>query len=63
MNQVIRGWQEVLQLMKPGDRWEVYISPDLGYGAKGAGGSIGPNELLVFEVALLEIKPAQGSTE
>ena len=63
VNQVIRGWQEVLQLMKPGDRWEVYISPDLGYGAKGAGGSIGRNELLVFEVALLEIKPAQGSTE
>lgn len=63
VNQVIRGWQEVLQLMKPGDRWEVYISPDLGYGPNGAGGSIGPNELLVFEVALLEIKPAQGSTE
>ena len=38
VNQVIRGWQEVLQLMKPGDRWEVFISPDLGYGASGAGG-------------------------
>ena len=63
VNQVIRGWQEVLQLMKPGDRWEVFISPDLGYGASGAGGSIGPNELLVFEVDLIEIKPAQGSTE
>ena len=35
VNQVIRGWQEVLQLMKPGDRWEVYISPDLGYGPNG----------------------------
>ncbi len=63
VNQVIRGWQEVLQLMKPGDRWEVYISPDLGYGETGAGGSIGPNELLVFEVDLVEVKPARVSTE
>ena len=63
VNRVIRGWQEVLQLMKPGARWEVYISPGLGYGERGAGGSIGPNELLVFEVELIEVKLAQGSTE
>ena len=63
VNQVIRGWQEVLQLMKPGDRWEVYIAPGLGYGERGAGASIGPNELLVFEVDLIEVKPAQASTE
>ena len=63
VNQVIRGWQEVLQLMKPGDRWEVYVSPELGYGERGASGSIGPNELLVFEVNLIEVKPAQGNTE
>lgn len=63
VNQVIRGWQEVLQLMKPGDRWEVYISPDLGYGSRGAGGAIGPNELLIFEVDLVEVKQANESTE
>ena len=63
VNQVIAGWQEVLQLMKPGDRWEVYISPELAYGERGAGATIGPNELLIFEVDLLEVKSAQESTE
>ena len=49
--------------MKPGARWEVYISPELGYGERGAGGTIGPNELLIFEVELIEVKLAQESTE
>ena len=63
VNQVIRGWQEALVLMKPGDRWEVCVPPALGYGPTGAGSMIGPNHALIFEISLIEIKPAQASTQ
>lgn len=53
---VIKGWQEILPLMKTGGKWKVAIPSDLAYGERGAGGSIGPNEPLVFEIELLEIK-------
>lgn len=53
---IIPGWQEALQLMKEGDRWEVIIPSELAYGERGAGGVIGPNETLVFEIELLEVK-------
>ncbi len=53
---VIKGWQEALPLMKEGAKWELYIPPALAYGARGSGGRIGPNQTLVFEVELLEIK-------
>lgn len=56
VGQVIPGWTEVLKLMKPGDKWAVVIPPHLGYGARGAGGVIGPNEVLLFDVELLEVK-------
>jgi len=56
VNQVISGWQEALQLMPVGSEWMVYIPADLAYGPAGAGGSIGPNEALVFKVELLEIE-------
>ena len=52
---VIRGWTEALQLMSVGSKWRLVIPPDLAYGDRGAGGLIGPNETLVFEVELLEI--------
>ena len=52
---VIEGWQEILPLMSVGARWQVVIPPKLAYGVRGAGGSIGPNETLVFEIELLEI--------
>jgi len=55
---VIRGWTEILQLMTPGDKWKVYIPSELGYGERGAGGSIPGNAILVFEINLLNIKPA-----
>lgn len=55
LNGVIRGWTETLPLMKEGDKWEVVIPPELGYGAAGAGGAIGPDETLVFEIELLKI--------
>ena len=53
---IIPGWKEVLQLMRPGDKWNVVIPPELAYGERGAGAQIGPNETLIFEIELLEVK-------
>jgi FKBP-type peptidyl-prolyl cis-trans isomerase FklB len=56
LNGVIPGWTEALQRMAVGDKWQLFIPPDLAYGMNGApGGKIGPNEALVFEVELLDI--------
>jgi FKBP-type peptidyl-prolyl cis-trans isomerase FklB len=56
VDQVIKGWTEALQLMKPGAKWILYIPPDLAYGDNGAGDVIGPDETLIFEVELLSIE-------
>ena len=56
VNGVIQGWQEALQLMNVGSKWKVFIPSELAYGAQGAGGDIGPNETLIFEMELLAIK-------
>ena len=56
VNGVIPGWQEALQLMEVGTKWKVFIPSTLAYGEQGAGGAIGPNETLIFEMELLEIK-------
>jgi FKBP-type peptidyl-prolyl cis-trans isomerase len=55
VNGVIQGWTEALQLMTAGSKWKIYLPSDLGYGPQGAGGEIGPNSVLVFEVELLNI--------
>lgn len=52
---VIQGWVEALQLMSVGSKWNLYIPSDLAYGQRGAGGTIGPNATLIFEIELLEI--------
>jgi len=53
---VIQGWQMALQQMKVGSKWMLYIPPDLAYGESGRPPKIGPNEALVFEVELLEVR-------
>ncbi|MCY1721600.1 FKBP-type peptidyl-prolyl cis-trans isomerase [Prolixibacteraceae bacterium Z1-6] len=55
VGQVIPGWTEALQLMPVGSKWKVYLPSDIAYGERGAGGEIGPNSALIFEVELLEI--------
>jgi len=55
VNRVIAGWTEALQLMKEGDEWRLYIPSHLGYGTRGSGKMIGPNETLIFEVKLFRV--------
>lgn len=55
INAVIPGWVEALQLMPSGSKWRLFVPPELGYGENGAGGVIGPNSTLIFDLELLEI--------
>jgi FKBP-type peptidyl-prolyl cis-trans isomerase len=62
VGQVIAGWTEALQLMQVGSKYKLYIPPELGYGAGGAGQMIGPNAALIFEVELVSI-PSQAEAD
>jgi FKBP-type peptidyl-prolyl cis-trans isomerase len=65
VGQVIPGWTEALQLMPVGSKWKLFIPSDLAYGAGGAGGIIGPNSALIFDVELVSIaaKPEAAAAE
>ena len=52
---VIKGWTEALQLMKVGSKYQLFVPPDLGYGANGQR-AIPPNSVLIFEVELMDVK-------
>ena len=54
---VVPGWQEALPLMKVGSKWRIWLPPDLGYGDAGSPPAIQPNEVLVFEIELVGIRP------
>ena len=55
VTQVIPGWVEALQLMKAGSKWRLFIPSQLAYGPQGAGGVIGPNQTLMFDVNLIKV--------
>ena len=55
---VIKGWTQILQLMTKGAHWKVVIPSELAYGDRGAGAQIPPGSVLVFEITLIDIKPA-----
>jgi FKBP-type peptidyl-prolyl cis-trans isomerase FklB len=54
---VVPGWQESLPLMKTGAKWRIYVPPQLGYGEEGSMPVIEPNELLIFEIELVNVLP------
>lgn len=56
LNRVIPGWTEGMQLMKEGAKYQFFIPSHLAYGPQGAGGIIGPNETLIFEVELVKVR-------
>jgi FKBP-type peptidyl-prolyl cis-trans isomerase FklB len=56
VNGVIPGWSEVLQLMKVGSKWQVWIPAELAYGEQGVGQRIEPNAMLIFEIELVAVQ-------
>jgi FKBP-type peptidyl-prolyl cis-trans isomerase len=58
VSQVIPGWIEALQLMREGDHWQLVIPASIGYGSRGAGKAIPPDQTLVFDMTLLNTTPA-----
>jgi FKBP-type peptidyl-prolyl cis-trans isomerase FklB len=59
VNGVVRGWQQALQLMPKGATWKIYIPSELGYGENPPSYDIPQNAVLIFEIALIDIKAAQ----
>lgn len=54
VNAVLKGWQEVLPLMKQGSTWQIFVPPELAFGARG-NPPVGPNEALMFDLKLVEL--------
>jgi FKBP-type peptidyl-prolyl cis-trans isomerase FklB len=55
VDQVLKGWQEVLPLMRVGDHWQIFLPPEMAYGERGPR-PIGPNQALIFDIKLIEVK-------
>ena len=55
VTQVIPAWVEALKMMKPGAEWRIYCPSNIAYGPNGAGGMIGPNETLIFDIQLISV--------
>ncbi len=55
VDQVLKGWQEILPLMRVGDHWQLFLPPEMAYGERGPR-PIGPNQALIFEIKLVEVK-------
>ena len=55
LQRVIPGFREAITAMKTGEKWRVFMPPELAYGEKGVKGVIGPNQVLIFEIELLSI--------
>ena len=53
---VIKGWQEVLPMMKEGGHWQIVVPANLAYGDRGIGNVIGPNETLLFDIELISVE-------
>ena len=63
LNRVIPAWTEGVQLMSEGDKFRFFVPPDLGYGQYGSGPKIGPNEALIFDVELIDVKSPERNLE
>ncbi|MDZ4789211.1 MAG: FKBP-type peptidyl-prolyl cis-trans isomerase [Blastochloris sp.] len=55
VDKVVAGWTEALQLMKEGDRWKLFIPSKLAYGSAGSPPVIEPNQMLIFEIELINV--------
>lgn len=54
LDRMVKAWKQAVPMMEEGDTWQLYVHPDLAYGAKGSGPSIPPNSAFVFTIQLLK---------
>ena len=63
VTQVIKGWQEALQLMPAGSKWQLFIPSDIAYAERGSPPKIGPGATLLFDIELVSIQPAGATSK